>query len=59
MSTEEHFNIVHGRNTSTAFVLMGENYANLDNSLTNFFFETEFKFEHKRYRSIYGFRMNN
>jgi hypothetical protein len=55
ISTDEVYYIIHGKNTKTAYILMGENYANLDYGLTNFFFETQFLYEHKRFLSIYGY----
>jgi hypothetical protein len=58
ISTNEVYYIIHGKNTKTAFLLMGENYANLDTGLTNFFFETNFLYEQARYLSVYGYRMN-
>lgn len=44
LSTTENYFIIHGKNTQSGFLMMGENYCNLDIGLTNYFFETKFMY---------------
>jgi len=59
ISTFLNYFVIMGKNTTTGFLMMGQNYCNLDVCLTNFFFETKFIFTQDRHRAYIGKRINH